>query len=120
MVLMEVAGGFLGGALGGMMPDVLEPATSPNHRKLAHSVVMLGTLTLARVVEWQTGCRRRAAEDAEVASSLLLGSKARADAELAAVVWSFFAGFIAGFVAGYASHLGLDATTLRSLPLLGL
>ena len=42
ILLAELAGGMLGGALGGAMPDVLEPATSPNHRKLAHSLVTAG------------------------------------------------------------------------------
>jgi len=102
------------------MPDVLEPATLPNHRKFAHSLVTAGALTLAKVAEWQADCRRRSAAHGEAALSLLRRSKARTDAELAAVRWSFLAGLIAGFFAGYASHLVLDAATTRSLPLIGL
>ena len=118
--LAEAAGGLLGGALGGIAPDVLEPATSPNHRKLAHSLVTAGTLTLARVTEWQSDCRRQATARAHAALTCLPGSRERSDAELAAVAWSFLAGFIAGCFAGYASHLALDSMTTRSLPLLGL
>jgi inner membrane protein len=120
IVLAESIGGMLGGALGGMMPDVLEPATSPNHRKLAHSVVMVGALTLAKVTEWQGVCRNEAAARAQAALQLLPGSRARSDAELASIWWSFLAGFIAGFLAGYVSHLALDAATTRSLPFIGL
>jgi inner membrane protein len=120
IVLAETTGGLLGGALGGMMPDLLEPATSPNHRKLAHSMVMAGTLTLAKVTEWQAVCRREAAAQGQAALQLLPGSRARSDAELAAIWWSFLAGFIAGFFAGYVSHLALDAATTRSLPFIGL
>lgn len=116
----ELAGGLLGGALGGILPDVLEPATSPNHRKLAHSVVVAGSLALAEVTEWQAACRARSAARSEAAALLPLGSRERSEAELAVLWWSFLAGLIAGFFAGYASHLALDALTPRSLPLLGM
>jgi len=33
----EVAGGALGGYVGGLLPDVLEPAISSWHRDVAHS-----------------------------------------------------------------------------------
>jgi len=33
------------GALGGILPDLLEPATSPFHRGAAHSVVAFGIAT---------------------------------------------------------------------------
>jgi membrane-bound metal-dependent hydrolase YbcI (DUF457 family) len=116
----EITGGLLGGAIGGIMPDVIEPATSPNHRKIAHSMVAAGSLALARVTEWQAACRRRAAEHSQAASLLQPGCQERADAESAAMWWSLLAGFTAGFVAGYASHLALDALTTRSLPLTGI
>lgn len=118
--LSELVGGLLGGAVGGVLPDVLEPATSPNHRKLAHSVVVAGSLTLAQVTEWQAACRRRAVVHTQAALLLQPGCRERSDAEFAAMWWSFVAGFTAGFFVGYASHLALDAVTTRSLPLVGL
>lgn len=116
----EVAGGLLGGAIGGIMPDVLEPATSPDHRKLAHSVVAAGALGLADVTQRQAACRGRATLHTLNAASLPLGCRERCDAELAAAWWSFLAGLVAGFCVGYASHLAMDALTAKSLPVLGL
>jgi membrane-bound metal-dependent hydrolase YbcI (DUF457 family) len=120
LALAEIAGGLIGGALGGLAPDLLEPATSPHHRKLAHSMVTAGALTLAKVAEWQAGCRRNCAGHTARASTLPPGSTQRRDAEASALMWSIAAGLIVGFASGYASHLALDAATSRSLPLLGL
>jgi hypothetical protein len=119
-LIAEVAGGLVGGALGGIMPDIIEPATSPNHRKLAHSAVAAGSLTLAKITQWQASCRQRAAVHTSLAQRLVPNSPERSNAEFQAMLWSFLAGLTVGFVAGYASHLALDATTKRSLPLIGL
>lgn len=115
----EVLGGAVGGWVGGLLPDVLEPATTPNHRKLAHSVVVGGALTLARLAEWQAACRTEARSCVARALVLAVGSDARHRAERDALVWRFLAGILAGLVAGYASHLLLDAGTAKGLPLLG-
>jgi len=40
--LTEAFGGALGGWMGGALPDVIEPANSPNHRQTAHSWAALG------------------------------------------------------------------------------
>ena len=117
--LAEVLGGALGGWMGGVLPDVLEPATTPNHRELAHSIAAGGTLTLARVAEWQASCRTEAKGCETRALAFPLGSDARRSAEWDALAWRFLAGLLAGLVAGYASHLVLDAGTAKGLPLLG-
>lgn len=117
--LAEVVGGAFGGWIGGVLPDVLEPATTPNHRELAHSVVVGGTLTLARLAEWQATCRSEAKGCDARALTFALGSDARQRAEWDALGWRFLAGLLAGVVAGYASHLILDAGTAKGLPLLG-
>jgi membrane-bound metal-dependent hydrolase YbcI (DUF457 family) len=114
----EVLGGAVGGWVGGLLPDVLRPATTPNHRKLAHSVVAGGTLTLARLAEWQAACRTEARSSVARALLLALGSDARRRAEWDALAWRFLGGILAGLV-GYASHLMLDAGTAKGLPLLG-
>jgi len=80
----------VGGVVGGLGPDVLEPATNPNHRNVAHSLVAGGVVTSA----W------RPLNDASTAPSW-----ARA--------------FGRGVVVGYISHLALDFTTPDGLPLLG-
>ena len=116
--LAETIGGLIGGWVGGVLPDVLEPATTPNHRQAAHSVVAGGTLMLARLAEWQAGCRAAADGAARRALLLPLRSDERRRAETEALVWRFVAGALVGLVAGYASHLLLDATTARGLPFL--
>lgn len=118
-VIAEGVGGLLGGWVGGVLPDVLEPATSPNHRRFAHSVVAGGTLTFARLAEWQATCRTSADRAAEVAILHPADSPERSQAELSALFWRFLAGALVGLVAGYASHLILDATTTRGLPFIG-
>ena len=36
---IEAAGGFLGGAVGGMIADKIDRPTSPNHRSIAHGLI---------------------------------------------------------------------------------
>ena len=117
-MLTEVIGGLVGGWLGRVLPDVLEPATSPHHRQLAHSAVAGGALTLARVAEWQASCRA----SATAAQRALLhppGSEDRSRTEWDVLFWRLLAGALVGLVAGYASHLVLDAGTPKGLPLWG-
>ena len=74
-----------------MVPDILEPALSPNHRNVAHSLV--------------------------AGSALLSFAKHRCGAdnrdweELQKILW-------AAATSGYLSHLVADASTPRGLPLL--
>ena len=118
-MLVEAIGGLLGGWVGGVLPDVLEPARHPHHRKLGHSVAAAGALTLARIAEWQATFRTAA--DAAASRSLVhpIGSIERSSAEWDELFWRLLAGVLVGLVAGYASHLVLDAGTPRGLPLLG-
>lgn len=82
------------GAISGCLPDMLEPALrNPHHRQFFHSVVVLvaAGYGLKKVYEWKP-------ED-------------NLEALLRKVL--LFAGV------GYVSHLLLDATTARSLPIIG-
>ena len=76
----------------GTLPDLLEPASHPNHRKTLHSVAFAGLLSygLYRLQQWET-------ED-----------------DFQAMVKTL--GLIAG--GAYLVHLAMDATTPRSLPLI--
>jgi len=103
-LMVEAAGGALGGWCGGRLPDAFEPGTSSWHRSLAHSgttgtaiVAMRGKLT-----EWEKFCRP--------------WQELRWKAE--ELFWRLAAGFANGLAAGYVSHLALDAGTPRSIPLL--
>lgn len=86
----------LGGAAAALLtnlPDILEPATSPNHRSIFHSfvfAVFLG-VCLHRLNEWQP---------------LTDSEKLLKDVGMLSV-------------SAYLIHLALDFTTTKSLPLIG-
>jgi inner membrane protein len=90
--LTPVLGG-LAGSIFTCLPDVLEPATSPDHRDFFHSIVFAGILIggLVKLSRWQP----------------------ESDVD------RFWRGVGMIAVASYLIHLTLDATTAKSLPLLG-
>ena len=116
--LVHVAFATIGGALGGLAPDVLEPAISPNHRSLFHSLAAGGGIGAAALAEWQADCHRAAAACDTRASCAPPDSRERSNEENKAFLWRALAGLIVGFLAGYASHLLMDAGTRKSLPLI--
>jgi membrane-bound metal-dependent hydrolase YbcI (DUF457 family) len=75
------------------LPDILEPATSPHHRQFFHSIGVLGAVGygMKKAYDWEP------ADDLESMLRFLALSAC----------------------AGYVSHLLLDGTTPRSLPMLG-
>ncbi len=77
------------GAFSGALPDIIEPATSYNHRRFFHSyaIVLGGGHLICRVLKKDN-----------VNDNLKMATRV--------------------FAAGYASHLGLDFTTTKGLPLL--
>ena len=82
------------GSFFGKLPDILEPALrNPNHRQFCHSFVVVVSIGygIKKVYEWKP--------------------KDEVDALIRGI--ALFAG------AGYISHLLLDASTPRSLPILG-
>ena len=85
--------GCAGGYCLGTLPDLLEPATNPHHRQFFHSLAFAALLAygLYRLYQWDPS-----------------------SSELKALR---FVGLIAG--GAYLVHLTLDATTKRSLPLVG-
>lgn len=78
---------FVGGAVG-LLPDILEPATSPNHRKFCHSVVTGGAIALGAFGEHT---KTWTEENQFMTSTCALG---------------------------YLSHLYLDCLTPKGLPLI--
>lgn len=103
----EVLGGAVSGILASRVPDLLEPATHPGHRRLAHSAVTLGA----------TGIAVPRLHSAHISGAT---SADREDDPVRRFLGRFAAGAAVGSAGGYASHLVLDATTPRGLPLLGL
>jgi inner membrane protein len=112
----EAIGGLLGGWVGGILPDLLEPAIHSHHRDIAHSVTAGGLLGLARITAWETSCRENANRCVAQTPD---GSAKDPQAELKAFLWHVAAGLAIGLVVGYASHLALDAVTPRGIPLIG-
>jgi len=79
------------GLAGGLLADLLEPASNPNHRNFAHSIlVAIGLVVLIGLI-W-----RNSVSDSEE-RSLALGS----------------------MIVAYLSHLVLDSATPKSIPLIG-
>lgn len=110
------AGATLGGLIGGILPDWLEPADSPNHRGTCHSLVAALLLLAAFQAGWHLRCIENAKTCDANSFHLLLGSPQRAELERQAQLWALIAGFLAGGLAGYTSHLALDGATPRGLP----
>lgn len=90
--LRPVVDGFCG-AVATRLPDILEPATNPNHRQFCHSILFGCAVGYGTYKAWQW----EPTEDWQkfVRWALLIGG------------------------AAYLTHLALDFTTRKSLPLVG-
>lgn len=134
-LFLEAAGGAAGGWLGGVLPDVFEPGTSSWHRSLAHSGTTATTIIVAgkrKLNSFQDHCRKQAEACRVKRESLnMVPHPTQPNLFVPAPTdqwehlcltlqefWRFAAGFANGLAAGYVSHLALDATTPRSIPLL--
>jgi len=118
-LITELLGGAIGGYAGGRLPDLLEPATFPGHRDVAHSCVALGAVMGLALDGWRRECRTRATAYREtVASPTILSDYQRAMYRLLDFLWRLAAGFCTGLQAGYISHLVLDGCTPSGLPVL--
>jgi len=87
--LQGALGSMVVGGLVGLAPDVIEPATNPNHRSFFHSAVLLFLLGYGNLKAWQS-------------------SQLSEDQKLFVLILS----------AAYGSHLISDSTTKKGLPLL--
>lgn len=81
------------GGIAGFVPDLLEPALNPNHRSFFHSAVCAALVIYGGKVAWDSA-----------------GTPEGENKALAI--------FALAFMVGYGSHLGADAVTPKSLPLL--
>jgi hypothetical protein len=116
--LLHLVCATIGGTIGGLAPDSVEPALSPHHRSLFHSLALGGAASSGLIANWQARCHEAAAACISRAEQSPLGSAQRSDEETKALLWRGVAGLLVGFLAGYLSHLALDAGTSASLPLL--
>ena len=120
-ILLEIIGGYIGGDLGGRLPDGIDPPTWPGHRSVGHAVVpnaIVWTGYCNQVPGIQQGLRTSAAR---------LEDQARQDPDLVRALFLFagafgcrlLSGAVVGLPAGYLTHLAMDATTPRCLPAFG-
>lgn len=115
---IETAGGAVAGGFFGCLPDLLEPANHPRHRKLAHGALPaagVGIPYACVLSSWQTSLRLEADRHAAL--------REQASSDAAYLLHAFLefllrllAGALPGALGGYSSHLVLDASTPQSLP----
>jgi hypothetical protein len=115
--VLEVAGGALGGVVGGVLPDRFDPPLHPWHRSLGHGLVPVGTAAYY----WQRNLETAQSDlraRADVHSALAARSTGLECVWHSAVEWFFrlLSGFVAGIGAGYISHVALDFGTARCVP----
>jgi hypothetical protein len=116
----EFFGSALSSALTAKVPEMLEPATHPNHRAVFHSVCFAG---LALSNAWVATCKKREeiigqARECERRAAIAANKQERDYWSQQANGLRFCAGSLLGLVPGYASHLAADALTPKGLPLL--
>lgn len=117
----EALGGWYGGRHGARIHDVLEPATTPNHRGACHSiaangaVIALGKDALdalhADLRSWADEQAQHALAPEMPWYEALLRLVGAAGAHM-------LVGYTNGVAAGAVSHLALDAPTAAGIPLL--
>jgi len=117
---LEIIGGALGGFVGGVAPDCIDPPYCPSHRAVGH-----GSLPVAGVVNywqrnldaWQQNLRRMADQHRQH-QAIATDPLAVAWHTIAEWALRLLPGILAGFGAGYLSHVVLDFGTPRCLPLI--
>jgi inner membrane protein len=116
--IAEVVGWAVGGIGGAKLPDILEPAFHPGHRKFCHSgtvlaadLAFLQSATLKSWIEWLHD---------EAANQRTKGLNEPDYAiwhSIAALLLEFLAGILPAIPGGYASHLLADCTTPCGIPI---
>lgn len=115
-------GGAAGGFFGSSLPDIIEPANNPNHRKFFHSIVFNGALA-AILLTTSKMIYRLARKIAKFGWDKMH----EMEKPIEKFLWGalsisilLFAGVLTGAVAGYLSHIAADSTTSNSIPFLGI
>ncbi len=120
-ILLEVIGGCIGGHIGGRLPDVIEPASWPGHRQLAHSVIAGGAVGFSvyeLLGKWEKLCRSNAEIYSQQKTNESVSAFNNIFDTLIEILLRVVAGFLSGLGAGYLSHLTLDTSTPNGLPFL--
>lgn len=117
-IFLEALGGALGGYVGGRVPDIIDPPTSPRHRSIGHGVIpngIVSAICYKNLGNWQNSLRSRAA-DYQSKREQAEGLVDQIKYGLLEALCYILSGFLAGLGAGHTSHLLLDLTTPSRLP----
>ncbi len=111
LFLIYAAGGFIGGASGGALADIIDPPDSPFHRSFGHSVVLNGSICFSKRA-------RKIFQDC--LNWLLKKATEFKNAGKKFMFWlcHLAAAFLIGFAAGHGTHLVVDMFTPIRLPIL--
>ena len=122
--VIEVLAAGISGWYSSLIPDIIDPAMSPNHRSIGHGAVQgIAGLKVAldKIPSAQGQLRAQAQEFAQRRQHVRPGGEDPWPIwclEAAELLCRMLSGVLIGLVAGYGSHLVLDARTPRGLPLL--
>jgi hypothetical protein len=112
--LAETLGGWWGGKLGALIPDIIDPSTWPGHRSLGHGIIPSGGGSVMFAVQvlpgWQEALRSKAADHA---------AEGGTSGNIWMMLLHFVSGALAGATAGHISHLVLDSGSKKGLPSIG-
>lgn len=117
----HTVGGALGGVVGAILPDRVDPPTSPRHRSVGHSVAIAVTSSTSLTVHAPSIVEERLEPMLERQRQAVRDARGFVDTAVAAlkmILGELFAGFISSLPAGYLSHLLCDAGTTMGLPVL--
>lgn len=122
--IIEALAAGLSGWYASLLPDMVDPPTSGNHRGVGHGAAQ-GTagilIALQKIPEAQQRLRARAEEFSTRLQRVELGFNDPLPTwQLAAaeLLCRMLAGALVGLAVGVGSHLLLDAKTSRGLPLI--
>ncbi len=115
-------GAVCGGLVGGLAPDVLEPAIHPWHRSVFHSAAFgaaVGKVGVHPIRKVAADLRAEAATVREQRLALGIGHPDHRRLWFEELGRYFLIGFFTGAPVGYLSHLLADMGTSRGIPLIG-
>lgn len=117
--LAVILGRIAGGAVGGLLPDKLEPAIHPRHRKTCHSVSAgTGISSVVRFACTLDDAGRMEADKLRQIASVEPNTLMNVLNRVCAWIVEFLGSAFVGVIVGYLSHLALDFFSPASIPLI--
>lgn len=117
----DYVGAIIGGYFGARLADIIDPPTSPNHRSVGHGLLqnaMILKWVASNIGELREECFKKAQDYKEQALMLNDNPLMSLLYSIISEAYLFIAGLAVGVIAGHVSHLALDATTPKFLPVI--